>query len=360
MSSDSLMAAMYKLMPKSLEESLMLRADEFESYESLFDRLVSYAGTKHSLSMRDVLPKREPRGANDMDVDALYGQGCGKGSSEKGKGPADGCWVCGGPHYASRCPYKGKSQGKGDPKGKGKAEGKAKGKGSKGKGKGKGRPSVNSCDDGWYGEPSSGEILPQAHHQDWQCDQWTHGAHNWEMQDGSASQTSWREGSVAQTTRSIGQPEPEANPSQLGGLDINAVDQNGTSMGKPPWIVNYEGDEWIRVNYDTGASTTAFPGPIAEGVPLRNVGKDFVVASGGTIPNYGRVRLAVQDEQGLTRKLHGSVTDVHKPFASGSEMARHGDTYLWDTRCSHSSWEPSCTACTKSTNAWYARTAVEA
>ena len=50
-----------------------------------------------------------------------------------------------------------------------------------------------------------------------------------------------------------------------------------------------------------------------------------------TIPNYGRVRLAVQDEQGLTRKLHGSVTDVHKPLASGSEMARHGDTYLWDT-----------------------------
>ena len=48
-SDDSLLAAMHQLMPQSLEESLMLRQDEFTTYEELFDRLSSFASTKHSL-----------------------------------------------------------------------------------------------------------------------------------------------------------------------------------------------------------------------------------------------------------------------------------------------------------------------
>ena len=85
------------------------------------------------------------------------------------------------------------------------------------------------------------------------------------------------------------------------------------------------------MNYDTGASVTAFPGSIAEGLPLSNIGKDFVVASGGTIPNYGRVKIPIQDEQGLRRGMSGSFTDVHKPLGSGSALAKNADTYLWDT-----------------------------
>ena len=37
-SNDSLMAAMYKIMPRSMEESFMMRADEFDSFKTLFDR----------------------------------------------------------------------------------------------------------------------------------------------------------------------------------------------------------------------------------------------------------------------------------------------------------------------------------
>ena len=51
-----------------------------------------------------------------------------KGKGKSGKGPRDGCFNCGGDHYASKCP-KGK--------GKGKDQGKGGGKDFGGKGKGK-------------------------------------------------------------------------------------------------------------------------------------------------------------------------------------------------------------------------------
>ena len=49
---DSLFAAMYKLMPKSLEEQVMFASstgDEYENWGDLFNRLVSFASTKHNL-----------------------------------------------------------------------------------------------------------------------------------------------------------------------------------------------------------------------------------------------------------------------------------------------------------------------
>ncbi|CAE7246360.1 HCN2, partial [Symbiodinium microadriaticum] len=52
-SDDSLMAAMYKLMPTSLEQQVMFHSDEYDSFEDLYDRLVAYASTKHSLKMTD-------------------------------------------------------------------------------------------------------------------------------------------------------------------------------------------------------------------------------------------------------------------------------------------------------------------
>ena len=113
-------------------------------------------------------------------------------------------------------------------------------------------------------------------------------------------------------------------------VDINAVDPGRSHTSKPSYIVNYKGEDWIRINYDTGASTTALPGYIAEDVPLTKVG-EFVVASGTTIPNFGRVGFQVQDEKGVTRRLRGSVTDVHKALGSGGEMATNHDAYIWDS-----------------------------
>ena len=104
-------------------------------------------------------------------------------------------------------------------------------------------------------------------------------------------------------------------------IDVSAVD--APQAGKPKYIVEHNGEEWIRFNYDTGASTVAIPGYLAEDVTLEKVG-EFVVASGDTIPNYGRVAFKIEDENGLKRGIKGSVTDVHKPLASASAVCKAG------------------------------------
>ena len=44
-SDDSLMAAMFRLMPKSLEETVMF-TNKDEGFQELFDRLLAYSSTK--------------------------------------------------------------------------------------------------------------------------------------------------------------------------------------------------------------------------------------------------------------------------------------------------------------------------
>ena len=112
-------------------------------------------------------------------------------------------------------------------------------------------------------------------------------------------------------------------------IDISAVEKSPVAA-KPTYIVEHKGQDWVRINYDTGASTFAIPGYLAENTPLKKIG-EFVVASGGTIPNYGKVRFQVEDENGLSRRMQGSVTEVHKPLGAGSEMAQNLDAYIWDT-----------------------------
>ena len=90
------------------------------------DRLVSYAGKKHNLTMRDTRLKADPREPDDLDVDVVDGKSFGKGANEKGRGPRDGCWLCGDSHYASRCTYKGKDRAELRPKEMAKEKEKAK------------------------------------------------------------------------------------------------------------------------------------------------------------------------------------------------------------------------------------------
>eukprot|EP00959_Pyramimonas_sp_CCMP1952_P258566 5405039-Pyramimonas_sp.AAC.1 len=57
--------------------------------------------------------------------------------------------------------------------------------------------------------------------------------------------------------------EPEA---EQNGLDISGIDDKKRSMSslspspsRPPYRIRTGSDEWLRINYDTGAATTAFP-----------------------------------------------------------------------------------------------------
>ena len=98
------------------------------------------------------------------------------------------------------------------------------------------------------------------------------------------------------------------------------------SIGK--YVVNYDNEEWIKFNYDTGAETTALPVALAEGQELSKVG-DFVVASGADIPNYGRHKFDTEDEFGNSREVKGSVTEVHKPLGAGSDLSNNHDAFIW-------------------------------
>ena len=63
----SLMAAMFRLMPKSLEETVMF-ANEDEGFQQLFDRPLAYSSTKQSVRMSEI--KRQNRRDDPMEVDA--------------------------------------------------------------------------------------------------------------------------------------------------------------------------------------------------------------------------------------------------------------------------------------------------
>ena len=424
-SEDSLLNAMYRIMPKALEEQMLFRDDEYSTFEAIFDKLVAYSSNKHSLVIKDQTNDKKG-GVVPMDIGAL---GKGKGGSFKGKchkcgqeghkaehcpgkGKGNGgksgkgnrmenvqCWKCGGyGHYGKDCWNKGGgAKGGGKPKGGGKTKG---GKGKKGKGKGKGKKGFNSLD----GQAGDGQ---QWSDDSWKQDgDWSGAAHGWDQ--------GWQEGGQAS-----GSPEPQAEPGgkSLGGLDLSMMEEGGSSSsstwyrdepektgnenkiscvgcaevvgfvcpgimepcGKavcPGCVVDscergkkvctdclinfetyayssYEGpglnavspaerpkylewhrnskgewEEWIKVNYDSGAATTAFPVGIVDDVSLEKVGT-FTVASGSEIPNYGRVRLSCRDEEGNPRKVSGSVTTVHKPLGSAGEFSASHDGWLW-------------------------------
>ena len=76
-SDDSLVAAMFRLMPKSLEETVMF-TNEDEGFQELFDRLLAYNSTKQSVKMSEI--RRQNRRDDPMDVDALS-----KGKRKKGQ-----------------------------------------------------------------------------------------------------------------------------------------------------------------------------------------------------------------------------------------------------------------------------------
>ena len=70
---------MFKLMPKNLEEIVMFKGDEYESFEVLFDRLTSFASTK--LEAYD----RKATNPDDMDIGAIGSKSKGKGKGEQRK-----------------------------------------------------------------------------------------------------------------------------------------------------------------------------------------------------------------------------------------------------------------------------------
>ena len=331
-SEDSLVAALHRMTPKSLEDQLIFNAGEDDSFEGLWEKLSSYAATKHSLALAS---KKDPDAMDVGGVDrkeAVQCWVCGKtghyGRDCRQRADGDGCWICGDlGHRSGACPQKPKGKGKGKGKdkggkGKGKEKGKSKGKGkgkfgSKGKGKGKfgskGKgKGANSVEENWPGEWA--EDWGSSWDGDWQdASSWQDAGSSW------GEDAAWSEQA---------EPEPDiATVGSMGALDISTA--SSSSKKKTPWRSWYGGREWIRFNYDTGAAAVALPLEVAEGIPLKQVGS-FVVASGAEIPNWGTVAMKALDEDGYPREIEGAVTEVHKPLAGGAALAKAHDAMVWD------------------------------
>ena len=224
----------------------------------------------------------------------------GKGGEGKGKGGGD----------------KGKVMGKG--KG-GKKGGKGKGKGKQKKGKG-----FSSLDEDWG-------------YEDWPEDD-ARSKGSWAEDDGWASSSQWfgDDWLSAVDETSTAMPDSTRTPASLGSLDLNSLERGDlSSVDELNTLAKYteiwNGVKWLRVNYDSGAVTTALPLEVVEasGFTARKQG-EFIVASGDTIPDYGRVQLQVEDEQGYLRGMKASVTEVHKPLGSAAEFAKSHDSFLWE------------------------------
>ena len=79
-SDDSLVAAMFRLMPKSLEETV---ANDDEGFQELYDRLLAYSSTKQSIQMSE--SKKSTKKDDPMEVDALNKESLKESLKEKAR-----------------------------------------------------------------------------------------------------------------------------------------------------------------------------------------------------------------------------------------------------------------------------------
>ena len=80
------------------------------------------------------------------------------------------------------------------------------------------------------------------------------------------------------------------------------------------------------MNLDSGAAIHALPVSVFPAVS--DTSNNYKTASGEKIPDYGQVKLKLEDENGIHRNLTGNVTKVHKALASAGVMAKAGQQ-IW-------------------------------
>jgi len=278
-----------------LKEHLDLNAGRLKGYAQIREEITMYLDGKHDSAAASLRSGPAP-----MDVGAL-----GKGAG--GAGPAGGCWVCGGEHYARDCPDGAPPAGKGKGKGgqKGKSKGKGKGeyrrhsweafgpgapKGTKGKGKAKGLNAVEHD----AAEPATGAEAAAA---------------GWEVEHDD-----WYEATAAEAL-------------ELGGLsetEINLLDVMEERSAGDDELKDILGIEDLDVSFiatvDSGAAGSVMPVsvcPDAETEPPTKV--RYRAANGSLMPNRGVRR--VKTQHGVFRF---GLADVTKPLLSVGEIVAKG------------------------------------
>ena len=113
--------------------------------------------------------------------------------------------------------------------------------------------------------------------------------------------------------------EPEGS---VGAMEVNSVEP--TYIKHDRW-----GQEWLMLNYDSGAAVTALPVAVGGDLPLEKQG-ELRVASGAVIPNLCMIKMKSPDESGVARSIRGHITEVAKPLLSAAEVSRRWDSLLFE------------------------------
>ena len=113
--------------------------------------------------------------------------------------------------------------------------------------------------------------------------------------------------------------EPEG---PVGGIEMNSIETKYINQDR--W-----GQEWLMLNYDSGAAVTALPIAVAGDLPLEKRG-EFRVASGAVIPNLGKIKMKSMNESEIERTLRGNITEVAKTLLSVAEVSKRWDSVLFE------------------------------
>ena len=91
-------------------------------------------------------------------------------------------------------------------------------------------------------------------------------------------------------------------------------------------------EQWIKLNYDSGAAVTAFPkSGVPQEISQAESSSNYKTAGGQLVPDLGGVKLTAEDENCQLRKMHGRVSEVHKSLISASKSAEMGQNG-WPTK----------------------------
>ena len=149
------------------------------------------------------------------------------------------------------------------------------------RGKSKGKGKLNIIEN-WQEEAQGDEHADGWTWNDEQAEEWWKAAGD---QNGSSS-VQWTNAND-QTAR-----EPEG---PIGGLEMNSIETKYIEQDEL-------GQNWLRLNYDSGAAVTALPLAIAGDLPLEKCG-EFRVASGAVNPKLGKIKVKSMDESGMERTV---------------------------------------------------------
>ena len=290
------------------------------------------AGTCSSLKGKGKgLPaKGGPKGGAPKGASPKGGKGA-KGSPKGGKkGPVNGCWTCGGPHFASECTAYPSNAGKGGKAGKG----------------------FNMVDHHWP-EPAGKQL----------CSLRTIAPEQWAthvLPKKTMTKVANRFEALS-SEEELEQEEPRQQPvepmkSTLADFIVQKkqeekprkVDEGVERPTASGWLrplatIEPEGlnpvvdaPQWeeISLAVDSGASETVIPEGTVKAAKLvqsegSRRGVEYEVANGHRIPNLGQKTFKGLTEENLLRGITAQVADVNKPLLSVAKLVKSGNTVVF-------------------------------